>query len=524
MVETIYTGSCSACFELKNNAPYYAPAAYRVRLNGAPVYAGDTNVFSLFGLQPDTDYHLDIETDNNETFAAEFHTRPEACALNVKDFGAKGDGQTDDTAAIQRAVLLLPSGGRLVFPEGVYHTGPILLKSHMTLELCEGAVLLGERGKSKYPVIPALVPDMNSGDMVETGSFEGLARDMYASLLTAEYAEDITIVGPGKVDGDAQNAEWWQTFKTDPVARPRLLFFNRCRNVTVHGTSAANSASWQLHPYNSSNVAFYDVFVSAPKDSPNTDALDPESCDGVEIIGCRFSVGDDCIAIKSGKIDPACPHKAPARRHTIRNCLMAFGHGAITLGSEISGGLQEMNVSQCLFKQTDRGLRIKTRRGRGKGCDIEDVSFDNIRMEGVLTPIVINMWYNCVDPDGNSDYVQTRETLPVDDRTPHMGAFSFYNMDCRDTEVAACYVDGLPEMPVESVTLRNVHVSFKPDAQPGVPAMMRDAVKRCRMGLYFDNVKQVTLENVTLEGVDGENLIARHVGRVTAEGSDVRTD
>ena len=259
MVETIYTGSCSACFEMKNNAPYYAPAAYRVRLNGAPVYAGDTNVFSLFGLQPDTDYHLDIETDNNETFAAEFHTRPEACALNVKDFGAKGDGQTDDTAAIQRAVLLLPSGGRLVFPEGVYHN------------------------KSKYPVIPALVPDMNSGDMVETGSFEGLARDMYASLLTAEYAEDITIVGPGKVDGDAQNAEWWQTFKTDPVARPRLLFFNRCRNVTVHGISAANSASWQLHPYNSSNVAFYDVFVSAPKDSPNTDALDPESCDGVEI-------------------------------------------------------------------------------------------------------------------------------------------------------------------------------------------------------------------------------------------------
>ena len=347
---------------------------------------------------------------------------------------------------------------------------------------------------------------------------------MYASLLTAEYAEDITIVGPGKVDGDAQNAEWWQTFKTDPVARPRLLFFNRCRNVTVHGISAANSASWQLHPYNSSNVAFYDVFVSAPKDSPNTDALDPESCDGVEIIGCRFSVGDDCIAIKSGKIDPARPLKAPARRHTIRNCLMAFGHGAITLGSEISGGLQEMNVSQCLFKQTDRGLRIKTRRGRGKGCDIEDVSFDNIRMEGVLTPIVINMWYNCVDPDGNSDYVQTRETLPVDDRTPHMGAFSFCTMDCRDTEVAACYVDGLPEMPVESVTLRNVHVSFKPDAQPGVPAMMRDAVKRCRMGLYFDNVKQVTLENVTLEGVDGENLIARHVGRVTAEGSDVRTD
>ncbi|MBO4378361.1 MAG: glycoside hydrolase family 28 protein [Clostridia bacterium] len=523
MVETIYTGSCSACFELKNDAPYYAPAPYRVRLDGKPVHDGDTNVFSLYGLQPDTCYHLAVEA-GDDVYECDFRTPPETCALNVKDFGASGDGETDDTAAIQRAVLLLPSGGRLVFPEGVYRTAPIILKSHMTLELREGAVMLGETDKRRYPVVPALIPDMNGGDMIEAGTFEGMARDMYASLITAEYAEDITLVGPGRIDGNAQNGEWWKTFKADPVARPRLLFFNRCRNVTVHGIQAENSASWQLHPYNCSDIAFYGVSVHAPKDSPNTDALDPESCDGVEIVGCHFSVGDDCIAVKSGKIDPARPHKAAAKRHTIRNCLMTFGHGAITLGSEISGGVQEMNVSQCLFRQTDRGLRIKTRRGRGKGCDISGIAFDNIRMEGVLTPIVINMWYNCVDPDGNSDYVQSREKLPVDDRTPHLGTFSFCNMDCRDSEVAACYVDGLPEMPVDSVTLRNVHVSFSPDARPGVPAMMRDTVKCCRRGLYFDNVKQVVLENVTLEGVDGEKLTAKHVGSVTVEGSDVRTD
>lgn len=527
MIDTVYVGAASACFELKNTTPYYAPAPYEVLLNGMTVLRGEANVFSLHGLWPSTAYRLTVRMDG-AAFETAFTTAAETCALNVKDFGAAGDGVTDDTAAIQRAVLVLPAGGRLVFPAGVYCTAPILLKSHMTLELRQGAVLLGAADKQKYPVLPGLAADLNGGEPVETGAFEGMARDMYAALITAEYAEDITLIGPGLVDGNAQKGEWWRTYRQDPVARPRLFFFNRCKNVTVHGIRAANAASWQFHPYNCQDVRFYDVSVDAPKDSPNTDALDPESCDGVEIVGCRFSVGDDCIAIKSGKIDPARPCKAAARRHTIRNCLMAYGHGAVTLGSEISGGVQEMSVSQCLFKQTDRGLRIKTRRGRGKGCDIEDVAFDNIRMEGVLTPIVINMWYNCVDPDGNSEYVQGRQKLPVDERTPHLGAFRFSGMTCSDAEVSACYVDGLPEMPIDSVTLKDVRISFKKDAQNGVPAMLRDAVPRRKMGLYFDNVKRVTLQNVTLAGVEGAPLTALHVDSIVeenfAEVSDVRQD
>lgn len=516
MFHAIYVGSISACFELDNRAPFYSPAPYRVLLDGEDALEGTENVFSLFRLEPDREYSVTLRMGDAEA-SITIHTRPEACAVSVRDFGAVGDGVTDDTRALQLAIQVLPEGGRLVVPEGTYLTGPLLLKSRMTLELQAGATLLGLTDKAAYPVLPATAADANGGQPVHFGSFEGLARDMYASLLTAEYARDITIVGPGRIDGNARNADWWQTFESDPVARPRMLFMNRCEGVTIHGITAANSPSWHLHPYYCKGVSILDVSVTAPKDSPNTDALDPECCDGVDIIGCRFSVGDDCIAIKSGKLElyKMCP--AAAVGHTVRNCLMSFGHGAVTLGSEISGGIRDLSVSQCLFRQTDRGLRIKTRRGRGQSCYIDGITFDNIRMEGVETPIVMNMWYRCVDPDGDSDYVQGRAPLPVDERTPRLGRFRFSNMECLDAQAAACYCDGLPEMPIDEVTFENVRVAFAEDARPAVPSMFTNAPKRCRLGLYFENVRRVALKNVNVEGQVGEPIVARNVDSIIAE-------
>jgi polygalacturonase len=197
---------------------------------------------------------------------------------------------------------------------------------------------------------------------------------------------------------------------------------------------------------------------------------------------------------------------------------MAFGHGAITLGSEISGGVKALTVSQCLFQKTDRGLRIKTRRGRGRECDIDNIAFDNIRMEGVLTPVVLNMWYNCVDPDGNSEYVQSREPLPVDERTPRLGKFTFTNMTCVDAEAAAAYCDGLPEQPIEAVTFENVHVRFAEDARPSPPAMFKNAEAHCRLGFYLNNVRRAVFRNVTLEGHVGEAVTGSAVDEIILEG------
>ena len=515
MLRVLYVGATSVCLERVNNEAYYAPQSFSVILDGQEQFSCNTNVFSLYGLKRSHVYAVELKGDGVDESVC-FRTKAENCALNVRDFGAVGDGEHDDTDAIRTAIGCLPAGGRLYFPAGIYLTRPQMLKSHMTLELAREATLLGWTNREDYPVIPGCISSLDGEDMY-FGGFEGNAVPMYQSLLTAQYAEDIAIVGPGTIDGNAQNTDFWTNFRNFKTARPRLVFLNRCKDVTLHGVHACNSPSWQLHPYYSEHVGIYDVFISAPKNSPNTDAIDPESCDGVEIIGCRFSVGDDCIAIKSGKIELGTALNKSADHHTIRNCLMDFGHGAVTLGSEIGAGVKNLMVTQCYFRGTDRGLRIKSRRGRGKNCRIDAVEFDNIRMEGVLTPIVINLWYNCCDPDRESEYVWCRECLPVDERTPRMGSFLFRNLTCTDAQVAACYIDGLPEMPIEEVSFENVSISFAEDAKPGIPMMENFAVERCRLGLYLDNVRRISVKNVKIEGCEGEKLIASHYESLQTE-------
>ncbi len=517
MIKLLYAGAVSACFELENQTAYYAPEEFDVLLDGRLCFSCGTNVFSLFELAPDTAYELTVRCGGKEETLA-FKTAQERCAVSVRDFGAAGDGLTDDTDAIQAAIHFLPSGSRLHFPAGTYLTRPLALRSHIALDFAKSACLLGSADRAQYPVLPGAAACLDGREKLIIGAFEGLVTPMYQSLLHGEYCEDVTITGLGEIDGNGQNSDFWTNFRNFAPARPRLLFFNHCRNVTLHGITAKNSPSWTLHPFYSEAVSFYDVKVKAPKDSPNTDAIDPEACAGVNIIGCRLSVGDDCVAIKSGKIELARMKLRSARDHVIRNCLMEFGHGAVTLGSETAGGVKNLTVTRCLFDSTDRGLRIKTRRGRGKDCDITGIVFENIVMKNVITPFVINMWYNCCDPDRYSDYVKSREKLPVDDRTPHLGEFTFRDILCHDAHAAACYIDGLPETPVDRVNFENVHISFAKDAVPFVPAMQNDAVKRCRLGLYLNNVNEVFVRNVTVCGAQGGALVCENCGKVSQEG------
>ena len=150
MINVLYVGSVSACFELDTDSPYYCGNEYKVLLNGEEVMSSDRNVFSIYPLKPKTEYTVVV--DGHEP--VHFTTISEACAVSVKDFGAVGDGVHDDTESIQTAVNCLPEGGRLYFPEGTYSTAPINLKSHITLDLAENAVLLGSCAYWKYPVLP----------------------------------------------------------------------------------------------------------------------------------------------------------------------------------------------------------------------------------------------------------------------------------------------------------------------------------------------------------------------------------
>ena len=511
MIRLLYCGSSSACLELVNDLPYYASGTYKVFVNDAFLFDNNTNVFSLYDLIPDQEYHVEVKgMESGFEESLQIHTKKDTFSCSVFRFGARGDGITDDTDSIQMAIDFLPENGKLVFESGVYLTRPLSLKSHITLELKKGAVLRGWADRNCYPVIPGEVIDDQTGESKIYSAFEGVSHDAYKSLITAVNASDICITGEGTIDGNAQNTDFWTSWRTFEPSRPRLLSFVNCSDIILHGFTGCNSPAWNLHPFHCRNVSILNVSVKAPKDSPNTDAIDPEACAGVDIIGCRLSVGDDCIAIKSGKIELARRFSWPASDHTVRNCLMEDGHGAVTLGSESAMGIRNLDVRQCFFKKTDRGLRIKTRRGRGKDSNITDVVFDNIRMESVLTPIVINMWYNCCDPDRYTEYVWSREHLPVDDRTPHLGDFRFTNMDCVNSQVAACYIDGLPEMPIDSVTFENIRVTFDPEAKEGVPAMQNFAKKRCRLGFYLDNVKKIRLNHVMIQNAIGDPVVTDH--------------
>ena len=513
MFKKLFVSSSSACFEFDNKDPYYCPESYRVIVNGVEEKTErNTNVFSLFNLTPGMQYTVRTTKDNCKITIV---TPPETARIDVKALGAKGDGVSDDTFFVQMAIDSCPDGGRVVLPKGTYLVRPIKLKSNITLELKKGATLLGDTNEAHYPFIPARVYIDGKEEIL--ASWEGEPFDCHQSLISAYKQKNIKVVGEGVIDGNAVNSTWWDMPKGRKVARPRLVFLNKCENVVFHGVTGMNSASWNFHPFFSKNLKFYDISVKCPANAPNTDGLDPESCDDVEIVGCKFSVGDDCCAIKSGKFYMGMTYQTPADHHTLRNNLFCDGHGAIVLGSEMSGGVKNLSVGQCLFRHTERGLRIKSRRGRGKYAIIDGVSFENIKMENVITPLVINMYYFC-DPDGMTEYVWSRDpNTPIDDRTPYLGKFTFRDIECVDCECMAGYFDGLAERPIKEVIMENVSIKFKEDAEPNLPAMATGVREYCKEGLYVDNVENLVLKNVTIEGVVGDKIIRKTIGKFSEE-------
>jgi polygalacturonase len=501
----VLTTSRSATFEISNGHPFRSPAPHKVLLDGKVAWSGHENVFSLRGLQPGHRYALKLESAGARA-AQSFRTKAETAALSVVSFGAIGDGVADDTAAIQAAIMSCAAGGVVVLPAGKWLSAPLFLKSDVDLLLERGASLIGHPDIARWPVLPGTVRANGRGDQV-LGTWEGEAADMHASLLTGIEVENVTIHGEGVVDGNASFETWWSRPKTPFRGwRPRTVFFVRSKNVAMEGVTVRNSPSWTIHPFRSRGVTLAKLKVEAPFDSPNTDGVNPDSCKVVTIVGVHFSTGDDCISIKSGKISLAKSDPVATRRVRISNCLMENGHGAVVLGSEMSGGIYDVEARDCLFVGTDRGLRLKTRRGRGKLAVIDGVKLRNIRMERVGTPFVINSFYWC-DPDGKDFWIGDRSKRPVDDGTPTLRNVSIKNVVCDGTTVSAGFVLGLPERPVQGISIDNYRVRFDPDAKPGEPDMAAGIELVAREGFRLHNVRKLSLKRIDIEGADGPAMI-----------------
>jgi polygalacturonase len=291
-----------------------------------------------------------------------------------------------------------------------------------------------------------------------------------------------------------------------------MLFLNDCESVTVQGVTFQNSPAWNLQPYFSRDLKFLNVHVIAPADSPNTDGFDPESCTNILLAGMHFSTGDDCIAIKAGKLYMGATYKTPTSNMEVSHCLMENGHGGMTCGSEMAGGVNHVYCHDCVMRNTDRGLRIKTRRGRGEQGVIDEIVFENVLMENVGTPYVVNCLYFC-DPDGKTEYVQSREKQPVDERTPRIGRIAFRDVTATGVSCAGYFL-GLPEKPIECVEMQNVSITCGEDAKVMQPAMACGVPYVNRKGLVAINVDRIVMKNVTISGQDGVKLECENVREV----------
>lgn len=410
--------------------------------------------------------------------------------------GAKADGKTLNTTLINHTVdrLSQAGGGTLFFPAGTYLTGAIRLKSNITLELEAGATLLFSDNFDDY------LPFMEV-------RHEGVMMKSFSPLISAMDAENITIKGEGTLDG--QGKAWWTEFfriyvdlekngmrelnKYQPLwerendvealyaetnedwhgtlkrrfFRPPFIQPVRCRRVRIEGVKIINSPFWTVNPEFCDNVVVTGVTIhNVP--SPNTDGINPESCRNVHISDCHISVGDDCITLKSGRDAQARRLGVPCENITITNCTMLSGHGGVVIGSEMSGSVRKVTISNCVFDGTDRGIRIKSTRGRG-GV-VEDIRVSNIIMSNIKREaVVLNLKYSEMPVE------------PMSERTPLFRDISISGLTAVGVKTPVKIV-GLEEAPVTDIILRDINV--------------RNAREKC----IFENCERIRLTDVIVNG------------------------
>jgi polygalacturonase len=405
----------------------------------------------------------------------------------ISDFGALADGSLC-TQYIQKAIdeAYINGGGQIVIPSGVFLSGALFLKDNIELHLSAGATLKFSDEQEDYPVV--------------VSRWEGVVREVYASCLYAEDAKNISITGFGTIDGNGE--KWWHIFRNEreklAYPRPKLISFDGCEHITIRDVSLVNSPSWTVNPIRCHNVTIDNLTIINPSDSPNTDGIDPESCKNVRISNCHIDVGDDCIAIKAGTEDTA--ERVSCENITITNCTMVHGHGAVVLGSEMSGDIRNVTISNCTFQDTDRGIRLKSRRGRG-GV-VEDIRIDNIVMDRVMCPLILNLYYFC-GPKGKDKYVWDKNPYPITKETPAFKRIHFSNITARNVHASAGFIYGLAEQYVSEITFNNIDISMAENAIPGKPAMMAGIEDMNNRGFYVGFAKDILFNRVTIENHEG---------------------
>ena len=395
--------------------------------------------------------------------------------FDMKLLGADAKGIKSCTELINRTIEKAASegGGTIYFPAGTYLTATIHMKSNITLYLESGAILrFSDKFEDYLPFV--------------TLRWEGTVMKSLSPLIYAHSADNVTISGRGTLDGNG--LKWWLwEFDTRKVIkenggklpaldklqqmwvdankdleisdyykpslerrmfRPPFIQFYECTNILIENVKIINSPFWTINPAFCNNVTIHGVTINNPSSDPkgpNTDGINPSSCRNVRISDCFISVGDDCITITSGRDADGRKYGKACENITITNCIMLSGHGGVVIGSEMSGGVKRVAISNCVFDGTNAGIRLKASRGRG-GV-VEDIRVDNIVMKNIQgDAFIFDLFYD-----------RLSKVEPVSERTPIFRNIHLSNVTGNDIKRIG-YIKGIEEMPVSELSFSNMNI------------------------------------------------------------------
>lgn len=451
--------------------------------------------------------------------------------VKLTDFGGIGDGKTLNTDAFDKALthLAKKGGGMLVVPFGVWYTGPIVLRSNINLHLEKGAFILFTSDKSQYPLVVT--------------TYEGQETRRCQSPLSGRNLKNIAITGHGIING---SGEAWRPLKRAKVTdnqwkkflssggvlkakdywvpsesslkgellaekgwkpeggvmtdahweeirdylRPVMVSLINCKNILLQGVTFENSPSWNIHPLMCENIIVDGVFIRNPSYAQNGDGLDLESCRNAIVVNSTLDVGDDAICLKSGKDEEGRRRARPTENVLVDNCIVMRGHGGFVVGSEMSGGVRNVSVTNCKFVGTHVGLRFKSTRGRG-GV-VENIYVRNVSMVDILNESFLFDLYYGLRPTGAPD------KQPVTEATPVFRNIYVTDLVSRNANKAMLF-NGLPEMNISNINVRN-------------------ATFTTRLGAELSEADGVNFQNVHVEPSEGPALILNNVKNFSAAG------
>jgi DNA sulfur modification protein DndE len=461
--------------------------------------------------------------------------------FNIRQYGAKGDGLTLNTQAIARAIEAChqAGGGVVLIPPGCWLTGPIGLKSNVNLHAQKGALVLFSDSFEAYPLVrttyegltavrcqaPVYGSGLENIALTVEGIFDGsgdawrpvkkikmttgqwdkllasggvLTEDRNTWYPSGKALKGSLTANPG-VLSEGKTEKDYEGIKD--FLRPNMVSLTNCKKVLLEGLTFQNSPAWCLHPLLSEHVTLRRLNVRNPWYAQNGDGVDLESCSYALIEDCTFDVGDDAICIKSGRDEEGRKRGVPTEHVLVRNCVVHHGHGGFVIGSEMSGGVRDLEVTNCTFIGTDVGLRFKTTRGRG-GV-VEDIRISDIAMADIAgAAILFDMYYSAKDPvplPGEKEETIRADLQPVTEATPQFRNFRLRNVVCNGAD-KGIFIRGLPEMNVKDIHLENISLR----AKEGMTCIEGDNIHLKNVTLITPDPTAIRLQNsrnLTFDGI-----------------------